>query len=142
MAALRPSDRWAPRYGDHGSGRPQEARPHTSFHRRSPAAERLSPSAPPGVDKVDLDIGHEDFATMANVARTTAGSILRELEEAGLLELSYRRVRVLLPDALRGRFWRRQDGWLPCRSFQVDLDLADLAAETERSPVEIDERHG
>ena len=37
---------------------------------------------------------------MANVARTTAGTILRELETDGHLALSYRRISILAPDAL------------------------------------------
>jgi hypothetical protein len=38
---------------------------------------------------------------MANVARTTAGAILRELEAKGHVALSYRRIDILAPDALR-----------------------------------------
>jgi CRP-like cAMP-binding protein len=46
-------------------------------------------------------MNHEDLAHMANVARTTAGAILRKLEADGYLALSYRRIRVKAPDALR-----------------------------------------
>jgi CRP/FNR family cyclic AMP-dependent transcriptional regulator len=46
-------------------------------------------------------MNHEDLAYMANVARTTAGAILRKLEADGHLALSYRRVRILAPDAMR-----------------------------------------
>ena len=38
---------------------------------------------------------------MTNLARTTAGAVLRRLEASGYLEVSYRRVRILAPDALR-----------------------------------------
>jgi CRP/FNR family cyclic AMP-dependent transcriptional regulator len=50
---------------------------------------------------IEVDISHEDLAHMANVARTTAGAILRKLEAEGHLELSYRRISILAPDALR-----------------------------------------
>jgi CRP-like cAMP-binding protein len=50
---------------------------------------------------VEVDISHEDLAHMANVARTTAGAILRELEAKGHVALSYRRIDILAPDALR-----------------------------------------
>ena len=49
---------------------------------------------------IEIDINHEDIAYMANVARTTAGTILRELETDGHLALSYRRISILAPDAL------------------------------------------
>ena len=38
---------------------------------------------------------------MANVARTTAGAILRKLEADGHLALSYRCISILAPDAFR-----------------------------------------
>lgn len=50
---------------------------------------------------IEIDINHEDLANIANVARTTAGAILRKLETDGLLALSYRRITILAPDALR-----------------------------------------
>jgi len=50
---------------------------------------------------VEIDLNHEDLANMANVARTTAGTILRKLEADGHLDLSYRRISILAPDALR-----------------------------------------
>jgi CRP/FNR family transcriptional regulator, cyclic AMP receptor protein len=50
---------------------------------------------------IEIDISHEDLAHVANVARTTAGAILRELEAEGHLALSYRRISILAPDALR-----------------------------------------
>jgi CRP-like cAMP-binding protein len=49
----------------------------------------------------DIDLAQEDIATLANVARTTAGAVLRDLEKAGLLQRSYRRIRILSPEALR-----------------------------------------
>jgi CRP-like cAMP-binding protein len=50
---------------------------------------------------VEIDVSHDDLAHMANVARTTAGAILRKLEVEGFLALSYRCIRILAPDALR-----------------------------------------
>ena len=38
---------------------------------------------------------------MANLARTTAGTVLRKLEADGRVEVAYRRIRILDPDALR-----------------------------------------
>ena len=50
---------------------------------------------------IEVDMNHEDLAYMANVARTTAGTILRKLEADGHVGLSYRRIRIFAPDALR-----------------------------------------
>ena len=58
-------------------------------------------STPSGFSPVDVDVGQNDLAGMCNVARTTAGATLRDLELAGHIELSYRRIRVCSPDALR-----------------------------------------
>jgi CRP/FNR family transcriptional regulator, cyclic AMP receptor protein len=51
--------------------------------------------------EIEVDMNHEELAYMANVARTTAGAILRKLEADGHLALSYRRIRILAPDTLR-----------------------------------------
>ena len=56
---------------------------------------------PPGPAPIEFDVSQEDFAAMTNVARTTAGTVLRTLEAAGHIEVSYRKVRILKPDALR-----------------------------------------
>ena len=56
---------------------------------------------PPTGRPIEIDIVHEEIAYMANVARTTAGAILRKLEAEGHLALSYRRVSILAPAALR-----------------------------------------
>ena len=50
---------------------------------------------------VEVDVSQEDFAVMTNLARTTAGAVLRTLEASGHVKVSYRRVRILAPDALR-----------------------------------------
>jgi len=52
-------------------------------------------------ESTDIDVRQEELASIANVARTTAGKILRDLQQAGHIELSYRRIRLLEPDALR-----------------------------------------
>jgi len=59
---------------------------------------RESPDSSP----VEIDSSQEDLAVLANVARTTAGAVLRKLEAMGYLEQSYRRIRLLAPEALRG----------------------------------------
>ncbi len=56
---------------------------------------------PPGPAPIEVDVSQEDFAAMTNIARTTAGTVLRTLEAAGHIEVSYRKVRILKPDALR-----------------------------------------
>jgi CRP/FNR family transcriptional regulator, cyclic AMP receptor protein len=50
---------------------------------------------------VEVDVSQEDFATMTNLARTTAGTVLRKFEADGLIDVSYSRVRILAPDELR-----------------------------------------
>jgi CRP/FNR family transcriptional regulator, cyclic AMP receptor protein len=55
-----------------------------------------TPSSP-----TEIDLSQDDIATLANVARMTAGAILRNLEQAGHIEQAYRRIRILAPDALR-----------------------------------------
>ena len=52
---------------------------------------------------VELDVGQDDVAQIANVGRTTAGAVLRELETAGQVSLAYRRIRLMSPDDLRAR---------------------------------------
>ncbi len=56
---------------------------------------------PPDSSPIEIDVSQEDFAAMTNVARTTAGTVLRTLEAAGHIKVSYRRVQILAPDALR-----------------------------------------
>ncbi|MHB0767555.1 Crp/Fnr family transcriptional regulator [Bradyrhizobium sp. 5.13L] len=58
-------------------------------------------TTPPSQCPIEIDINHEDLAHMANVARTTAGAILRALESDGCVALSYRRIELLAPDRLR-----------------------------------------
>ena len=57
--------------------------------------------SPPGSSPIEIDARQDEIATLANVARATAGSILRTLETKGLVEKSYRRIRILAPEALR-----------------------------------------
>ena len=56
---------------------------------------------PHGSMPIEIDVSQEDLAMMTNLARTTAGTVLRTLEAAGQVKVSYRRVRILAPDALR-----------------------------------------
>jgi len=57
--------------------------------------------SPPDTLPIEVDASQEDIAIMSNVARTTAGAVLRKLEALGHVEQSYRRIRILAPDALR-----------------------------------------
>ncbi len=56
---------------------------------------------PQGSMSIEIDVSQEDLAVMTNLARTTSGTVLRTLEAAGQVKVSYRRVRILAPDALR-----------------------------------------
>ncbi len=56
---------------------------------------------PPGETLIEVDVSQEDFAVMTNVARTTAGAVLRSFEAAGHIKVSYRRVSIRAPDRLR-----------------------------------------
>ena len=49
----------------------------------------------------EIDFSQDEIATLANVARTTVGRVLRNLEKAGHIEQQYRLIRILAPDSLR-----------------------------------------
>ena len=38
---------------------------------------------PPGAQPIEVDVSQEDFAVMTNLARTTAGTVLRTFEAVG-----------------------------------------------------------
>ena len=57
-----------------------------------------SPAASP---PAEIDFAQDDIAKLANVSRTTAGSVLRDLEAKGHIQRSYRRIQIVAPDALR-----------------------------------------
>ena len=50
---------------------------------------------------VDIDFSQEDLATIANLARTTVNGILNQLQENRIVDLSYRRIRILDPEKMR-----------------------------------------
>jgi len=52
---------------------------------------------------IELDVGQEEVSRIANIGRTATGAVLRDLEKAGHIELAYRRIHVLAPDALRAQ---------------------------------------
>lgn len=60
-------------------------------------------AAPGHVRRVEIMTSQDELAQAANVGRTAAGAVLRELEIAGEIELSYRRIKILAPDSLRSR---------------------------------------
>jgi hypothetical protein len=43
-------------------------------------AARKPQQTPPSASSIEIDVGQEDFAAMTNLARTTAGTVLRTLE--------------------------------------------------------------
>jgi len=59
-------------------------------------------ASPADFPPIEIDVSQEEMAVLSNVARTTAGAVLRKLEASGCIEQSYRRIRILTPDALRG----------------------------------------
>jgi CRP-like cAMP-binding protein len=61
---------------------------------------------PPDLGVIDIDLSQDDLAIMSNVGRTKANTILGQLQAAGEIEVHYRRVRVLAPEALRATLSR------------------------------------
>ena len=53
--------------------------------------------------RFDVFFSQEEIAAMANVARTTANSILRSLEKDGLIEITYRHIVIIDEAGLRAR---------------------------------------
>jgi CRP-like cAMP-binding protein len=59
--------------------------------------------APAVDDPTELDLTHDELATMTNLSRTTIGSLLRDYENKGWIEQSYRCITICNPAALRER---------------------------------------
>jgi CRP-like cAMP-binding protein len=57
---------------------------------------------------VELDVSQADLARMVGTSRQTVNALLQQLEKRGLIEVCFRRIRVLDPDGLRGS--RRKSG--------------------------------
>ena len=51
----------------------------------------------------ELEMAQEDLAFLSNLSRNAVGSILRQLEQEKVIEIAYRRIRLLKPSALVGR---------------------------------------
>jgi CRP-like cAMP-binding protein len=49
----------------------------------------------------DIDMSQQQIAMVASVVRATLNKVLRKLEEGGMIQRSYRRIRILAPDVLR-----------------------------------------
>jgi CRP/FNR family cyclic AMP-dependent transcriptional regulator len=98
----------------------------------------VTPSDP---DPIEMDVGQKELAMLANVARTSAGDILRQLARAGHIDLSYRRIRILSPDALRSMLVRSGPATKSRRLLKPNLRLVDLSAKSKRPSVEIGKRH-
>lgn len=56
---------------------------------------------PPAAVPIEVYLSQDDLATMANISRSTATSILRELSASGLIKASYRRLEIRSADGLR-----------------------------------------
>lgn len=63
-------------------------------------------STPAGDDPPAVQVNQNDLAHLANIARTTAGTVLRRLASEGHIEHAYRHIRILSPDALRAMLAR------------------------------------
>jgi CRP/FNR family cyclic AMP-dependent transcriptional regulator len=57
-------------------------------------------------EQPELELAQEDLAFLSNLSRNAVGSILRELEKAKVIELAYRRLKLLNPGALVDRLNR------------------------------------
>lgn len=55
----------------------------------------------PGTGPITLNVSQADLAVMIGVTRQTMNALLRELQRKGLLEISFRRIRVLDPAGLQ-----------------------------------------
>ena len=90
---------------------------------------------PQSAQPIEVDVSQEDFAAMTNMARTTAGTVLRALEASGAVKVTYRRVSILAPDRLRAMLEAEGDvaGAVP-----VDRMSPDAA---DRSPSRGSSRH-
>lgn len=55
----------------------------------------------PGPGLSSVHVNQDEIAYMANLARTTAGAILRDLETQGNIDLSYRKITIINAAALR-----------------------------------------
>jgi CRP/FNR family cyclic AMP-dependent transcriptional regulator len=97
-------------------------------------------ASPANAGPIEIDVGQKELAILANVARTTAGAILRELEQAGHIDLSYRLIRIVSPDALRALLVRRGPATKSARLLQPNVHRVDFAAKTKPPPAEVRKR--
>lgn len=57
-----------------------------------------------GADQAaEIDASQQDLAAMTNLSRNALGTILRRLQIEGLVQISYRQITLMSPDALRAR---------------------------------------
>ena len=54
-----------------------------------------------GDARPEVVVSQEELAAMANLSRKSVGDVLRPLEQAGVIELGYRSIRINLPHKLR-----------------------------------------
>ena len=98
-------------------------------------------ATPPNIGSIEIDVGQAELATMANVARNTAGVTLRRLAESGHIDMAYRRIRVVDADGLRAMLVRRVPAAKRPRSATPNLHLVDFSAKAKRPAVEAGQRH-
>ena len=58
-------------------------------------------AVPPGIQQVEAPLSQDELAAIANLSRTSVSTILRDLEELGLITLGYRSVTLHDPARLR-----------------------------------------
>ena len=95
---------------------------------------------PPSTVPVEIDVGQAELATMANVARNTAGVILRRLADGGHIDMAYRRLRVVDAAGLRAMLVRRVPAARRPRSAKPNVHLVDFSVKAKRPPVEVGQR--
>ena len=61
---------------------------------------------PYGGPPQEVPLTQAELAAMSNVPRNTLGTILRSLQDAGLISIGYGKIRPLQPERLRATRWR------------------------------------
>ncbi|MFN3892748.1 MAG: Crp/Fnr family transcriptional regulator [Beijerinckiaceae bacterium] len=62
---------------------------------------RLAGCRQPDSEPVEIDYSQEDLAIIANLGRTTVNGLLNKLQERGMVDVNYRRIRIVDPDGMR-----------------------------------------
>ena len=89
------------RHRDRRFRRSYDPRPRQTLRRGAAAFRWLPVRHAPRRQTIEIDVNQEDLAAMTNMARTTVGAMLHQLQTDGHLEVGYRNLRLLAPDRLR-----------------------------------------